>query len=92
MTKLAEILQLTDSDVEEMRLAAKQSVRRRVLPPNVPTEVYLLWYELSQKLEKLHPIQTRIMRDVLRFSIGDRPQPDFLPPDGRQNHGNQKSD
>lgn len=73
--KLNRGLSLSDRDILEMRLAAEKSKRRFVLPPDVPTETYLLCHELWEKIDRLYPAQIRALRDLVRIDelLADEP-------------------
>lgn len=67
VNKLVTKLQLTPAEVEEIRTAAKASDRKLVLEPDAHPDVYWMLDALRQRLDRLHPAQARMIRELLNL-------------------------
>lgn len=75
--KLIAALNLDPNEQSALRKAVKESERRYTLPQEVPVNVYRMMHELWLDVENLHPVQIRMIRDILRLrdqlSLPSRP-------------------
>lgn len=63
--KLVRTLRLTSAEAAEIRVAAKASDRKLVLEPDAHPDVYWMLDALRQRLDRLHPAQARMIRELL---------------------------
>lgn len=63
--KLCEALALSPDEQAAIRDAADASQREYVLPPDARRETFLMWKELRDRINDLHPAEIQIMRDIL---------------------------
>jgi transcriptional regulator with XRE-family HTH domain len=75
--KLISTLPLTATEADEIRAAAKASDRKLVLEPDAHPDIYWMLDTMRQRLDRLHPAQARMIRellnlpDVVRFHEGE---------------------
>jgi transcriptional regulator with XRE-family HTH domain len=65
--KLVTTLPLTPAEADEIRVAAKASDRKLVLDPDAHPDVYWMLDALRQRLDRLHPAQARMIRELLNL-------------------------
>jgi len=65
--KLVTTLPLTPAEADEIRVAAKASDRKLVLDPDAHPDIYWMLDALRQQLDRLHPAQVRMIRELLNF-------------------------
>lgn len=63
--KLIKALELSPAEQERLHAAVAASQRKLVIDVDAPQEVYQLMAELQQRLPTLHPVQIRMIREVL---------------------------
>ncbi len=63
--KLVRTLPLTSTEAAEIRIAAKASDRKLVLDSDAHPDVYWMLDALRQRLDRLHPAQARMIRELL---------------------------
>lgn len=63
--KLIKALELAPAEQERLHAAVAASQRKLVIDVDAPKEVYQLMAELQQRLQTLHPVQIRMIREVL---------------------------
>lgn len=63
--KLIKALELSPAEQERLHAAVAASQRKLVIDVDAPQEVYQLMGELQQRLPTLHPVQIRMIREVL---------------------------
>lgn len=65
--KLVATLSLTPAEVEDIRIAAQASDRKLVLDPDAHPDIYWMLDALRQRLNRLHPAQARMIRELLNL-------------------------
>lgn len=65
--KLVATLSLTPAEVEDIRIAAQASDRKLVLDPDAHPDIYWMLDALRQRLDRLHPAQARMIRELLNL-------------------------
>jgi len=65
--KLVTALPLTPAEADEIRVAAKASDRKLVLDPDAHPDVYWMLDALRRRLDRLHPAQARMIRELLNL-------------------------
>lgn len=65
--KLVTTLPMTPAEADEIRVAAKASDRKLVLHPDAHPDVYWMLDALRQRLDRLHPAQARMIRELLNL-------------------------
>lgn len=65
--KLIDALNLDPEEQARLRQAVQESQRRYLVPDDAPTEIYRMMHELWHEMDKLHPAQIRMIRDVLHL-------------------------
>lgn len=65
--KLIEALNLASEEQLRLRQAVQESQRRYSVPGDAPTEIFQMMHELWHEMDKLHPAQIRMIRDVLHL-------------------------
>jgi|SRR5450830_220469 len=65
--KLVTTLPLTPAEADEIRVAAKASDRKLVLDPGAHPDVYWMLDALRERLDRLHPAQARMIRELLNL-------------------------
>jgi transcriptional regulator with XRE-family HTH domain len=65
--KLVTTLPLTPAEADEIRVAAKASDRKLVLDPDAHPDVYWMLDARRQRLDRLHPAQARMIRELLNL-------------------------
>ena len=63
--KLIRSLDLSPSEIEELKKLAKFSQRKYCIPPGTPQEAFPMVYRLWNALPTLQPTEIRIIEDVL---------------------------
>lgn len=76
LDRLVKALALGERDLDEMETAVKQSQRRFILPPEVPTSTYVFCSALWDKIEGIHPAIIEAMHKMLHVEdvIAERPR------------------
>lgn len=69
LSRMANFLQLTTAEREDIEAALKNSRRRFVLPPDVGPETFRLCAELWEKIDRLHPSQVAALRNVIKLDV-----------------------
>lgn len=67
LSRLGEKLQLSADEQARLATAAQQSRRRFVLPGDAPGEVFEMCSELFRNLDRLHPVQVGMIREIVRI-------------------------
>lgn len=65
--KLVRTLPLTHAEAAEIRVAAKASDRKLVLDSDAHPDVYWMLDALRQRLDRLHPAQARMIRELIHL-------------------------
>lgn len=65
--KLISTLQLDAEEQTFLYAAFNASQRKFVLEPDSPAETYWLISELRERIDALHPVQIKMIRDLLRM-------------------------
>jgi len=65
VTRLIRVLKLSAAEREDLEDALRKSKRQVSLPCSAPAEEYELMRELEPQLGRLHPIQIKMIRQVL---------------------------
>jgi transcriptional regulator with XRE-family HTH domain len=76
--KLITTLGLNEIEQTEIRCIADASQRKLALTSDCPPDVYWMLKELREQVNDLHPVQIRMIRDVLELKgsfVDPRPEP-----------------
>jgi len=65
--KLCAVLELSDSDAEDVRQAVAISDRRLVLPPDAPTQAYVFFNTLRGEIDTMHPKDFEVLQSMLEM-------------------------
>jgi transcriptional regulator with XRE-family HTH domain len=67
LTKLARAFEMNDAERRELEQIAEASQRKLALDTESPQGLYWMLYELRQQVDKLHPTQVQMIRDILKI-------------------------
>lgn len=67
LAKLAESFHMDDAERGALEQIAEASQRKLALDTDSPQGLYWLLYELRQHVDKLHPAQVQMIRDILKL-------------------------
>lgn len=67
LVKLAQSLDMNEAEQQELQRVADASQRKLALDSDSPQGLYWMLYELRQQVDKLHPAQVQMIRDVLKL-------------------------
>lgn len=65
--KLARSFDMTSAERQELTQIAEASQRKLALDTDSPQGLYWMLYELRQHVDKLHPAQVQMIRDILKL-------------------------
>ncbi|MDO3506870.1 helix-turn-helix domain-containing protein [Ralstonia pseudosolanacearum] len=65
--KLAQSFDMTAAEQQELAQIAEASQRKLALDTDSPQGLYWMLYELRQHVDKLHPAQIQMIRDILKL-------------------------
>lgn len=67
LAKLAQSFDMSDAEQHELEQIAEASQRKLALDTDSPQGLYWMLYELRQQVDKLHPAQVQMIRDILKL-------------------------
>lgn len=67
LAKLARAFEMDDPERRELEQIAEASQRKLALDTESPQGLYWMLYELRQHVDKLHPAQVQMIRDILKL-------------------------
>jgi transcriptional regulator with XRE-family HTH domain len=67
LVKLARAFEMDDAERRELQHVAEASQRKLALDTESPQGLYWMLYELRQQVDKLHPAQVQMIRDILKL-------------------------
>lgn len=67
LTRLARSFDMSDAERRELEQVADASQRKLALGTDSPQGLYWMLYELRQQVDKLHPAQVQMIRDILKL-------------------------
>ncbi|MEC5407307.1 helix-turn-helix transcriptional regulator [Paraburkholderia sp. MPAMCS5] len=67
LAKLARAFEMDDAERRELEQIAEASQRKLALDTESPQGLYWMLYELRQQVDKLHPAQVQMIRDILKL-------------------------
>lgn len=67
LIKLARSFEMNDAERRELEQIAEASQRKLALDTESPQGLYWMLYELRQQVDKLHPAQVQMIRDILKL-------------------------
>ncbi|RZK99142.1 MAG: XRE family transcriptional regulator [Rubrivivax sp.] len=65
LDRMSMAMSLSESEQEDLRIAAQASQRKLVIEPDAPPDVYWLLNDLRDEVHHLTPAQVRMIREVL---------------------------
>lgn len=65
IARMISVLNLSENDQLRLREAVAASERKFVIDADAPPEVYELVADMKQRLSTLHPVQVRMIREIL---------------------------
>lgn len=65
--KVVTVLELSRNEEEQLRAAADASQRKMILEVDSPPEAYLLMKDLRDRIHALHPVQIKMIRELLKL-------------------------
>jgi transcriptional regulator with XRE-family HTH domain len=67
VTRLIDALNLEGEELAALLQSVQESKRKYVLPSSAPTDVYRMCAELWADMDRLHPAQVQMIREVIRL-------------------------
>lgn len=67
LAKLVRSFDMSDAEQYELEQIAEASQRKLALDTDSPQGLYWMLYELRQQVDKLHPAQVQMIRDILKL-------------------------
>lgn len=78
LEKLILVLDMSEGEQEELRQIAEASQRKLALNSDCPPDVFWMLKELREQVNRLHPVQVKMIRDALELKgsfVDPRPEP-----------------